>query len=57
MALRPNSKHIGLDLTLIKCIKIFAMCTFRIMRHIGNNINVLRMMQVTRPLGLRLRLR
>ncbi len=56
MALRPD-KYVSLDLTLIGCIDASVVCTSGVMRRIGDNTNAARMMQVIRPLGLRLRLR
>ena len=56
VALRPNSEYISLDLILIEC-KDFYRYMSRIMRYIGDNINVVGMMQVTKLLRLRLRLR
>ena len=53
---KPNVEYVSMDLTLIRC-KDFCKCTSRIIRYIEDNINALNMIQVTRPLGLRLRLR
>ena len=38
---RPNDKHVGLDLTLIGCINIFAIYTSRIMKCIEDDTNAL----------------
>ena len=59
----PDVEYIGLDLTLIRCMETSDICTFEIIRRIGmiqmyqNDTNVSGMMQVTRLLRLRLRLR
>ena len=63
MTLRPNVEYVGLDLTLIGYIKISVKYRSRIIRHIGmlqlyqDNTNPLGMMQITRPLRLKLSLR
>ncbi len=53
MAPRPD-KYINLDLTLIKYIETFTMYTSGVMKRIRDNANILGIIQVTRPLGLRL---
>ena len=63
MASRPDIEYIGLDLTLIGCIEIFVVYISEIIRRIEmiqmyrDDTNISDIMQVTRPLRLRLRLR
>ena len=40
VVLRPN-RYVSLDLTLIEYIETSIMCTSGVIRHIGNNTNVL----------------
>ncbi len=40
VAPRPG-KYVGLDLTLIGCIETSAVCTSRVMKRIGDDINIL----------------
>ncbi len=47
VAPRPD-EYVGLDLTRLD-VKTFTVCMSGIMRHIGDNLNTLGMMQVTRP--------
>ncbi len=56
MTPKPDD-YVGLDLTLIECIETSTVCTSEVMRRIGDDTNALGMMQVTKLLGLRLRLR
>ncbi len=56
MAPKPD-KYANLKLTLIECKDIFSICMSGVMKRIGDDTNALKMMQVTRPLGLRLSLR
>ena len=63
IAPRPDFKYVGLDLTLIGYIEISIMCIYKIMRGIKmiqmyqNDMNILSMIQVIKPLRLRLSLR
>ncbi len=56
VAPKPD-EYVGLDLTLIGCIETSTICTSRVIMRIGDDTNVLEIMQVIKLLGLRLRLR
>ncbi len=56
VASRPD-KYVSLDLTFIGCIETSAMYMSGVMKCIGDDTNVSEMMQVIRPLGLKLKLR